>query len=64
MYRATYVFLLLVDMPDLEPDIGMGKGTRRIAEDTLEAFKRVFILALLLVNDAEAKEDLVGLVKV
>ena len=56
--------LLLVHMTDLEPDVGVGKGVRGIAQDAIEALERLGVLALLLVDDAESEEDLVGLVKV
>ena len=56
--------LLLVDVPDLEPDIGMGEGIRRVAEDAVEALETLLVLALLLVDDAEPEEDLVRLVEV
>ena len=56
--------LLLVDVPDLEPDIGMGEGIRRVAEDAVEALETLLVLALLLVDDAQAEEDLVCLVEI
>lgn len=62
--EPTYVSLLLKDMADLEPDVGVGKRVRRITQDTVEAVQTLSILALLLVNDTETEENLVGLVKV
>ena len=56
--------LLLVHMTDLEPDIGMRKRIRGIAKNAIEAFQALLVLALLLVDDAEAEEDLVRLVEV
>lgn len=32
----THVTLLLEYVPDLEPDVGVGEGARRVAEDTIE----------------------------
>ena len=46
-------------MTDLEPDIGMSERTGRVAEDAIKAREAVFVLALLLVDDAEAEEDFV-----
>jgi hypothetical protein len=60
----TYVLLLLVNMSDLEPDVGMGKRTWRVAENAVETSQRVVVLALLLVNDAETEQDFVGFIKV
>ena len=51
-------------MTDLEPYVGMRQGAGRIAQDTIEALERLGVLALLLVNDTEPKEDLVRLVEV
>lgn len=56
---TTHVFLLLVDVTDLEPDIGVSERTGRVAEDAIKAREAVFVLALLLVDDAEAEEDFV-----
>jgi len=62
--KAPYIVLLFIDMPDLEPDVGMGEGTWWVAEDAVEAAEGLFVLALLFVDDAETEEDLVCLVKV
>ena len=51
-------------MANLEPDIGMGEGTRWVAEYAFETFEGVFVLALLLVYYAQAEQDFVGLIKV
>ena len=56
--------LLLVHMTDLEPDVGMREGVRGVAEDAVKAFEGLVVLALLLVDDAEAEEDLVRLVEI
>ena len=63
-YACTHVLLLLEDVPDLEPNVGVGEWTRRVTKDAVEAFEGVFVLRLLLVNYAEAEEDFVRLVKV
>jgi hypothetical protein len=60
----AYIMLLLIDVSDLEPDVGMSEGIRRIAEDAVKALEALGVLALLLVNDAEPEEDLIGLVEV
>ena len=51
-------------MADLEPDVGMGERAWRAAKNAVKAFKRLCIFSLLLVDDAETEEDLVGLVKI
>jgi hypothetical protein len=51
-------------MPNLEPNVRMGKRTWRIAENTIEAVERLVILALLLVDDSKTEENLVCLVKI
>ena len=61
---ATYVLLLFVDVPYLEPYVRMRERGRRVAEDAVKALEALVVLALLLVYDAEPEEDLVCLVKV
>ena len=48
----TYILLLLKDMSDLEPDVGMSKRAWRIAKDTIKASQGVLEFALLLIYDA------------
>lgn len=60
----THVFLLLVDVPNLEPDVGMGEGTRGIAKYAVKAGKGLLVFALLFVDNAEAEKNFVGLIKV
>ena len=36
---GTHIFLLFIDVPDLEPDIYVGKGIRWVSEDTIEALE-------------------------
>ena len=62
--KNTHIALLLEDVSDLEPDVGMCERARRITKDAIKAFERLLILRLLFVNDAETEKDLVGLVKV
>ena len=53
---TTYIFLLLVYMANLEPDVGVGDGAWRIPEKpeySVEAVQRVVILALLLLKVAQ-----------
>lgn len=61
---VTYIFLLFVNVADLEPNIGVGKRARRIPENAVKAPERVFVLALLLVYYSQSEENFVGLVKV
>lgn len=62
--KHTYITLLLKDVPDLEPDVRMRQWARRIAQDAIEALEALLILALLLVDDPQAEQDLVRLIKV
>ena len=62
--KMTNILLLLKHMANLEPYVGMGERARRITKYPVEAIERLSELALLLVNDAEPKEDFVLLVKV
>lgn len=64
IFGSVVIFLLLVDVADLEPDVGVSEGAWRISENAIEAIKGFFVLSLLLVNDTETEQDLVGLVKV
>lgn len=61
---ADMVFLLLVDMPNLEPDVRMGERTWRITQDAIKAAEGFIIFALLLVDYAETEENLICLVKI
>ena len=60
---ASMVLHLLVDMSDLDPDVGVGEGIGRVAEYAVEAFKGLGVLGLLLVDDAQTEQDLVRFVK-
>lgn len=60
----TYVFLLFVNVADLEPDVRMSEGAGRISENTVEAGEGLFVFALLFVDDAKAEKDLICLVEV
>jgi hypothetical protein len=61
---TNVIALLLIYVPNLKPNIGIGKRTRRIAQDAVEAPQAFVIFGLLLVDDPQPKEDLIGLVKV
>jgi hypothetical protein len=61
---ADMVFLLLIDMSNLEPDVRMGERTWRIAQDTVKAAEGFVVFALLLVDYAETEKNLVCLVKI
>ncbi len=56
--------LLLVNVSDLEPNVGMGERIRRVLENLIKTPQAVAVLALLLVNYAKAEEDLVGFVEI
>jgi hypothetical protein len=62
--QTTYIFLLFIHVTDLEPDVGVCKGAGRISKDAVEARQRVLVFALLLIDDAETEENLVGLVNI
>lgn len=62
--QRTYVFLLFVNVADLEPDIGMGKGTGGVPENAVETRERLFVFALLFVDDAKAEKNLICLVEI
>ena len=62
--KKTYIFLLLVDVADLEPDISVSEGARRISENAIEAVEGFIVFPLLLVDYAETEQDLVGLVEI
>lgn len=57
------VFLLLVNVTNLEPYIFLGEGTRRVSDDVFEALQTLAELLLLLVDDSQAEINLVGLFK-
>ena len=62
--RETHVTLLLENMPNLEPNVGVRKRAGRIAQYAVKALQAIRILPLLLVDNPEAEQDLVRLVKV
>lgn len=62
--RDTDVFLLLIDVPNLEPDIGMSEWTRRVAKDTVKTSKGFLIFPLLFIDDTEAEEYFIGLIEI
>ena len=59
-----YITLLLKHMSDLEPDVGVGERTGRVTQDAVEALETLRVLALLLVNDTQAEQDLVRLIEI
>jgi hypothetical protein len=60
-FGSVEVFLLLVNMSNLEPDVKLGKRSWRIAHDISEAVKTLGELVLLLVYYTETEINLVGL---
>jgi len=62
--QRTYVFLLFVNVTDLEPDIGVGEGTGWISENTVKTGKRLFVFALLFVDDTKTEKNLICLVEI
>jgi len=57
------VFLLLVNVTNLEPDVFLGERTRRVVDDVFEALQTLAELLLLFVDDSETEINLVGLFK-
>lgn len=51
-------------MPNLEPDISMDEGSGRVVKDTIKAGQRLFVFSLLLIDNAKAEKDFIGLVEV
>jgi len=43
MSERTHVFLLLVDVADLKPDVFFGQWPRRIGDDVLEALQLMLV---------------------
>jgi len=65
--QQTHIFLLFVNVADLEPDIGMGEGTGEVLENVIKAREPFFVFNLLLVDDAsfaKAEKNLICLVKI
>lgn len=62
-FGSVVIFLLLVDVTDLEPNVFLAERSRRVINDVLEAFQARLKLLLLLVYYAESEIDLVGLFK-
>lgn len=58
------IILLLMHVPDLEPDVRMGEGVWGALKNPLKAAETFLVLATLLINDAQSEQNLVGLVKV
>lgn len=59
----TYIFLLLMYVPDLKPYILLGQGSRGIIDDVSEAFETLREFLLLLVDYAQAKVYLICLLE-
>lgn len=60
----AYVLLLIKDLADLEPYVGLTKWTWGVAEDVPETVQGSCRVAFLLVDDAQPEVNLVGLFKV
>lgn len=63
MLRRVEVFLLLMHMADLEPDVLLCQRAWRVVYDVFEAVQTLGELLLLLIYYAESKVDLVRLFK-
>ena len=51
-------------MTNLEPDVLFSQGCGRRVHNVLEAFKRLLVLLLRLINDTQSEVDLMSLVEV
>ena len=60
----THIALLLIYVPNLEPNVSIGKRTWGIAQDTIEAPQAFVVFSLLLVDDPQPEENFIGLVEV
>lgn len=58
------VLLLLVNVTNLEPDILLGQGTRRLVDNEFEALQTLGELLLLLVYDTQTEVNLVCLFEI
>lgn len=53
------IALLLVDVPDLEPYVGMCERIRRVSENPIKTLQAVAIFAALLVDNPKSEKNLV-----
>jgi hypothetical protein len=61
---STYIALLFIYVTNLEPNVGIGKRTWRIAQDAIKATEALFVLGLLLVDNPQSEKNFVGFVEV
>lgn len=64
MIKPAYVFLLLVNMADLEPNVCMGERAGRVPENAIETVEGVFVLSLLLVNNTQSKKNFISFIEI
>ena len=64
MGSITYILLLFVNIPNLEPNIDMCERIWRISQDAVEAREALVVLPLLLVNDAKGEIDFAFLIRI
>jgi hypothetical protein len=62
--QQAYILLLLINVSDLKPNVGVGEGTWGVAKNAIEAGEGLIVLPLLFIDDAESKEDLVGFIEI
>jgi hypothetical protein len=60
----THIALLLIYVPNLEPNVCIGERAWRIAQYAIKAPQTFVVFSLLLVDDPQPEEDLIGLVEV
>jgi hypothetical protein len=51
-------------MADLEPDVCVGERAGGVPENAVETAEGVFVLSLLLVNDAKPEKDFICFIKI
>jgi len=61
---AVKIFLLLMDVSNLEPNILLSQGSRRRVDDVFETIKTLIPLVLLFVYYSEPEVDFVCLLKI
>lgn len=59
LYSGGEILLKLVHVPNLQPNVCGRAGRGGVVDDGLEALERLLVLLELLVDVAEAEEDLV-----
>lgn len=57
------LLLLLIDVPDLKPDVFFRQWSRRVGNNVFEAIQTLVELLLLFINYAKTEVDFIGLLE-